>query len=44
MRGVALLFVVVLVLFIRLHFFCLGFCDSRHEVEKERDAGISKAQ
>ena len=43
-RGLALLFVVVLVLYIHLYFLCLGFCDSRHRVARKRDTGILKAQ
>ena len=43
-RGAALLFVVILVLYICLHFLCLGFCDSRHGVARERDVGVSKKQ
>ena len=43
-RGATSLFVIVLVLYIHLHFLCLGFYDSRHGVAGERDAGVSKAQ
>ena len=44
MRGATLLFVVILILYIRLHFLCLGFCNSRHGVARERDAGVLKTQ
>ena len=44
MRATTLLFEVYLVLYIRLRFLCLGFCDSSHGVARERDVDVSKEQ
>ena len=43
-RDAAFFFWVVLVLYRRLHFLYLGFCDSKQKVARKRDSGVSKAQ